>query len=290
MADATPPQSASLPNIVEWRKFLTDYPPGTRAMVDRAIKTVNHNRPEVSTPELHLYCDLGCQGPAWCNGAARAVGRLFPAPMPDDVWDTLLVYTCQKCSRELKAYAVRVLGVKSNLLVGYPECAKLGEWPPFNFRTPSKVNSLIGEDRELFFKGRKAEADGLSAGAFAYYRRIIEDQKSRLLGEIVKVALQTNAPADVITQLQSAISETQFSKAVDIVKDAVPQSLFIEGHNPLTLLHRALSRNLHGASDEECLKVAHDVRVVLFEFAERLSQALRDQKGIEDAVNRLLNP
>ena len=34
----------------------------------------------------------------------------------------------------------------------------------------------------------------------------------------------------------------------------------------------------------------HDVRVVLFELAERLAQALKDQKEIEDAVSRLLNP
>lgn len=291
MADATPPESSSLPNDMDWREFLADYPPGTRAKVEGSLEASTNNRPKFSTPELQLYCDTGgCEGPSWCKGVARTVGLLFPAPQHSEVWDGLLVYTCKRCNRELKTYAVRFLGSLCFPDEHLSEFAKMGEWPPFSFRTPSKVISLVGPDKELFLRGRKAEAGGLGIGAFAYYRRIIEDQKNRLLGEIVKVARRTNAPAVTITQLEDAISETQFSKAMDMVKDAVPQSLFIEGQNPLTLLHRALSRNLHGASDEECLKVAHNVRVILFEFAERLSQALRDQKELEESVNRLLNP
>ncbi|HEY7327882.1 MAG TPA: hypothetical protein VH592_09595 [Gemmataceae bacterium] len=221
----------------------------------------------------------------------RAFGSLFPGPPPLQAWDAILYYQCRRCQNPIKSFAIRILGHPNTLLsVPFVDVSKLGEWPPFSFNTPPRVNSLIGPDRELFFKGRRAECEGLGVGAFAYYRRIIEDQKNRLLGEIVKVAQRSSAPADVIALLQSAISETQFSKAVDMVKDAVPQSLFIKGHNPLTLLHSALSRNLHGAPDEECLKVARDVRVILFEFAEKLSQALRDQKELEDAVSRLLNP
>jgi hypothetical protein len=167
--------------------------------------------------------------------------------------------------------------------------SKIGEWPSFSFLTPSRVNSLIGPDRELFFKGRRAESEGLGVGAFAYYRRIVEGQKNRLLGEIIRVAQRTNSPAEVIAKLQAAQAETQFSKAVEMVKDAVPQSLLIKGHNPLTLLHSALSRNLHGASDEECLRVAHDIRIILFELADRLGQALKDDKELGEALSRLLN-
>lgn len=127
-------------------------------------------------------------------------------------------------------------------------------------------------------------------GAFAYYRRSVEGQKNRLLDEIIRVARRTNAPSEAISRLEAAKKETQFSKAVDMVKGAVPQSLLIKSHNPLTLLHSALSRNLHGASDEECLKVAHDIRVVLFELADRLGQALKDEQELNDALSRLLNP
>jgi hypothetical protein len=206
------------------------------------------------------------------------------------VQDAILCYACSKCQTPLKSYAVRLIGDKSALYGATVDAAKVGEWPPFSFQTPSKVVSLIGPDRDLFFKGRKAESEGLGVGAFAYYRRIVEDQKTRLFDEIIRVARRISSPPEVIAQLESAQLETQFSKAVDMVKDAIPQSLFINGNNPLTLLHRALSRNLHGASDEECLKVAHDIRIVLFELAESLGRALRDERELNDAVSRLLNP
>jgi hypothetical protein len=38
------------------------------------------------------------------------------------------------------------------------------------------------------------------------------------------------------------------------------------------------------------LKLAHDVRVVLVELAERLGQALKDEAELANAINRLMNP
>jgi hypothetical protein len=290
MADVTPPPSASLPSVIDWRKFLTDYPPGTRASAEGAVDA-SSGRPNVAVPELQIYCDGPCQAVSYCAGKARAGGQLFPSPGPLQARDYILFYSCCKCQTPVKSYAVRVLGEESWLLqMMTADVAKLGEWPPFSFRTPSKVTSLVGPDRELFFKGRRAESEGLGVGAFAYYRRIVEGQKNRLLDEIISVARRTGAPDEVISQLEAAKNEIQFNKAVDMVKDAVPQSLRIKGHNPLTLLHGALSRNLHGAPDEECLKVAHDVRVILFELADRLGQALKDERELNESLSRLLNP
>jgi hypothetical protein len=291
MADATPLPEASLPSVVDWRKFLTDYPPGTRGSVDGAVDLTD-GRPKIVAPELQLHCDGKCQGVSYCAGHVRATGLLFPSRTPpDEVRDGILFYSCQKCLTPVKSYAIRLLSNESILCsLRFHEVAKLGEWPPFSFLTPPRVNSLVGPDRELFFKGRKAESEGLGVGAFAYYRRIVEDQKKRLLDEIISVALRTNAPVEAVAKLEAAKVEIQFSKAVDMVKDAVPQSLLIKGHNPLTLLHSALSRNLHGASDEECLRDAHAIRVILCELAERLDQALKGQREIDDALGHLLNP
>jgi (p)ppGpp synthase/HD superfamily hydrolase len=69
---------------------------------------------------------------------------------------------------------------------------------------------------------------------------------------------------------------SQFSKALASIKDAIPQALLLNGHNPLTMLHKALSTGLHEKTDEECLEIAHDVRVVLIELADRLGQLLKD--------------
>jgi hypothetical protein len=82
---------------------------------------------------------------------------------------------------------------------------------------------------------------------------------------------------------------TQFSKSIDLVKNAIPPSLLIQGHhNPLTLLHSALSKGLHAESDESCLELAQSIRLVLAELAERLSTALKADAELNAAVSRLL--
>ena len=94
----------------------------------------------------------------------------------------------------------------------------------------------------------------------------------------------------MIEQLEAAKRESQFTKAIGNVKDAIPESLRINGHNPLTLLHSALSGGIHEYSDAQCLELATAVREVLFGLAERIEIALKDHAELKAAVGRLLNP
>ena len=198
-----------------------------------------------------------------------------------------LTYTCRNCQKTSKTFAIVVAssspGQSSTVI-------KVGEVPPFGPPTPGRVISLIGPDREFFLKGRRAENLGLGIGAFVYYRRVVENQKGRLIEEIARVASRLGTDVETLKRFESAKNETQFSKAIDDIKGAIPQSLLIQGHNPLTLLHSALSEGLHAQSDEECLEIATSIRVVLTELAERISQALKDEAELRQAVNRLLNP
>src|SRR5207248_1409519 len=79
-----------------------------------------------------------------------------------------------------------------------------------------------------------------------------EDQKDRLIDEIVKVCKRIPGAQGLIPGLESAKKQIQFTKAIEEIADAIPDVLRIDGHNPLTLLHRALSKGLHAESDEQC--------------------------------------
>ena len=68
-----------------------------------------------------------------------------------------------------------------------------------------------------------------------------------------------------------------------------PESLLINGQNPLKLLHAPRSEGLHDLSDERCLELATSIRVVLTELTDHISRALHDKKELDEAVNRLLN-
>ena len=91
----------------------------------------------------------------------------------------------------------------------------------------------------------------------------------------------------MINTLRAAQQEIQFNKSMKSVKDAIPAALLINGQNPITLLHSALSVGLHTESDEICLQFAHAARLVLIELADRLGQALKDEAELNNAVKLL---
>ena len=242
---------------------------------------------EINTPELELHCsdDL-------CNGVrffrcTNVFSSSEPYLKENDVNYLYVTYQCSNCRKTKKVYSLAVILSTSEQSRGI--CCKLGEHPPYGPPIPSRLIKLIGPDRDIFLKGRNCENQGLGIGAFTYYRRVVENQKNRILGEIVKVSGKIGVPQDKIDTLREAIKETQFSKALEMAKDVMPESLLIDGHSPIFLLHRALSRGVHELSDEECLKLANTVRLVLGELSERLSAILKDKAELTDAVSTLMH-
>ena len=108
---------------------------------------------------------------------------------------------------------------------------KFSEMPPYGSPIPTKAIALIGPDRELFLKGRRSENQGLGIAAFAYYRRIIENQWVRLLEEVKRVATKTGSDPDVQQHIEAALKERQFDKAVKSIGDAIPNALRMNGQN-----------------------------------------------------------
>lgn len=267
---------------IEWKEFLESQSPGKIRSVTGVARKPPQGAMLLETPVIRLYCDSGdCEDQCFfkCTSGTRPIGG---------TWEHIfLQYQCRNCETTRKIFAVRarVSGNSSN-----GEAAKLGEWPPFGPHIPSKVITLIRDDKDLFIKGRRAESQGLGIGAYAYYRRVVENQRNRLMDEIIKVAERTNAGSEVLATLQAARKETQFNKAVDLIKDGVPASLKIDGHNPLQLLHAAISRGIHELTDQECLEKATTVRLVLTDLAERISQALKEHKELQEGIARLLRP
>jgi hypothetical protein len=262
--------------------FLESTPPGALANISNL--SYYENSRKLSRPDIQLHCDSdSCQGVRFF--VCRSNEQFVPSgdPMP-----AFLSYVCRNCRTTDKLFAVLLLPEPPYASNG--SAIKLGEFPSFGPPIPSRVITLIGPDREMFIRGRRAENQGLGIGAFAYYRRVVENQKSRLIAEIAKVAKRLGASSEDLNRFETAAKETQFSKAIDDIKGAIPQVLLINSHNPLTLLHGALSEGLHAATDEGCLELATSIRVVLTELAERISVALKDEAELRHAVTNLMKP
>ena len=260
------------------QEFLEQAPPGKVALVSDFETTDRQGTTRARTPEITLHC-------AQCNG-----DRFF-APTEQGAYigkreetDTFLTYICRNCRKSYKTFA---LGATYNEQGNSWSLFKYGEDPAFGPPTPSRAITLIGPDRDQFLKGRRCENQGLGVGAFVYYRRVIESQKNRILDEIMRVSRHLGAEEALLSELEQAKKETQFSKGVEAIKHALPQSLLVNGHNPLLLLHSALSAGVHELTDDQCLELAASARVLLIEFAERMAQAMKDEAELTNAIHRL---
>ena len=269
---------ANQPEVVSWEDFLQEHPPGSFAIISGAVK--DHRSHNLLALELHMHCpEPTCSASMFFetdDGGDHLV--------KERITKIYLTYTCRNCGNYSKSFAVAISLKDGGLCDAY----KFGELPPFGPPVPSRVLRLIQPDRELFLSGRRCENQGLGIGAFTYYRRVVENQWVRLVDEIIKVGKVVGVPPTTIDSLEASRDENQFSKAVYNVKDAIPPVLLINGQNPLVLLHGPLSQGVHNLPDAECLHLATSIRLVLVELAEKLGNALKDERELTDAVNRLM--
>lgn len=268
---------------MNFTKFLEDKHPSVEVQVSDLWK-LSPNKFGYRKQLLTLPIKIHCWGNK-CEGL-----RFFRCEQIHDynedseLANAYVAYVCGDCKESTKYYSLIVRFGDNFGGAAY----KYGEKPAFGVPVSNAVLRLFGKDGSVFKKGRSCEAQGLGIGAFAYYRQMVEAHKSKLFDDVISACSTLSAPQNLIDNLKASKNQYSFSKAMDEIKPATPEGLLINGHNPLLLLHAALSAGLHAGTDEECLQAAQDVRLVLTELVDRLSQIKKDDAALNSAVHRLI--
>ena len=269
---------------VTFASFLMECHPSTAKLVSDLWRV---GRPSyggtaamLNTPLIRLHCSNED-----CNGIRNFRCEKTEITMygEDAIKEVSMNFFCSDCQFGRKFYSL-LIELKE---APFGVVTKFGELPPYGPPVPNRLLRLFGGDSHLFLKGRSCENQALGVGAFAYYRRVVESHKNQLFDEIIRVCNITGGSQEFTAQLEELKTLISFSEFVEHIKAALPEALLINGHNPLNLLHSALSAGLHNETDSECLELAHSIRVVLAEFVERLAQLKKDDRELADAVKRL---
>jgi len=99
---------------------------------------------------------------------------------------------------------------------------------------------MFAADKELLLNGRRSENQGLGIGALAYYRRVIENEKTALFEAIIAVARTLPGTDNLVAELEEAKSKQGFTASAESIKAVWPTELLINGESALNLLHGAL--------------------------------------------------
>ncbi len=271
---------------VSFAEFLVGTPLLTPRVVELIVQfdSAHSSTVSVFTPAIQLHCPSAhtCGGTRFFDAQDLSIYNF----KKNAAYDHFVYYKCRNCQKTMKSFALRFsFGDSSKRAT----ITKLGEQPAYGEPRPNAIKDVLDDEIEYFDRAYRSENAGLGIGAFAYYRRFVESHKDKIIAAIRKVALSQGAKPEVFESLDRASKTNSFENAVAIVKDGIPDSLRYQGgHNPLTLLHTALSVGLHSDDDVECLELAKDIRLVLTDLAERTTAALKNDDDLGKAVKRLL--
>lgn len=266
-----------------WKEFLESTPAYVERRFPNLIIDINRSTPgycpRFESPRIQLYCEVD-DGVRWFDPVVGDVRC--------DRQNHFIGYTCRDCGEWVKTFAVLVFVDKEKRMTAI----KLGEFPPFGSHLAKRLQDMLSEtDLQLYRKGLRTEREGHGIGAAAYFRRVVDNQWKALVKKLRDAAEKLGTPPEKLTVFDEALAQTQFSAAVDMLKNAIPAKLLIlDGRNPLTLLYKPLSVQIHDLTDEECLQQAADIRVVLNETFDNISRVLKDDETLKAAVARLQGP
>jgi uncharacterized protein YjaG (DUF416 family) len=137
-------------------------------------------------------------------------------------------------------------------------------------------------------RGLICESQSYGIGAFAYYRRIVEEIIEKLLEDIPNL-MSGEERQKYPAALQQVKQTRRADEKIKLVKDLLSEVLKPSGMNPLDMLFEALSEGLHGEIDDQCVELAQQVRQVLVYLVNRLLTVKTADQEFTEGMKKLLD-
>jgi len=200
-----------------------------------------------------------------------------PPPIPNPM---TLSFQCQGCPEGSQKFYLEINHIK-------PGIRKIGQYPPWSISLEKSLGKFLGEHSKLMKNGLICESQGYGIGAFAYYRRVLEEKIEGILEEIKRLLVTLGNDEHSVDLIEEAIASHRTEDKINIAKNSLPGILRPAGTNPLTTIHQALSRGIHAKTDEECINHAIEIRESLNFLIDTLhTQGERTGRYLE-AINKI---
>ena len=166
---------------------------------------------------------------------------------------------------------------------------KVGQLPPWNTTVDRKLARALGDHLPLFEKAMVCESQSYGVGAFAYYRRVVEDLMEEMLVDLLS-ALEGDERAVFQKAVEKARGSKRASEKLNLVKETLPSFLKPGNVNPFGVMYGALSEGLHKRSDSDCLTAAAEIRealsFVLLQLSSQKENSERFARTLEELSRR----
>lgn len=180
-------------------------------------------------------------------------------------FDETVIYeaVCQLCKKQKIEIIIKIYNELENKKTVF-FAQKIGQFPPIaTIANKETYIFLREEDKHFYEKARQCLVHGFGMGAFAYFRRIIENEIKHIIEELIEAKVENyDKIKNVYIQFNR---DHQMGKLIDETNIFIPESLKFKGRNPLHILYHQLSIGIHNLEEEECLDKAESIDF-LFNF------------------------
>ncbi|WP_121490778.1 hypothetical protein [Cupriavidus plantarum] len=190
-----------------------------------------------------------------------------------------LEFKCVSCKTDTREYLVKLTGTRTTLTV-----EKFGEWPRQRLKSDKVLERFFEDDLDNYRKAAACIAHSYGAGAFVYFRRIVESHVVQLLDLVQAEATATGADSDALAAIGALRKESPMSDKIEIANRALPPHLKPDGLNPLGRIYGVLSDGVHTLSDAECLAKANILANCMTFLLGELSERKRKRDDFKKSV------
>ena len=195
-------------------------------------------------------------------------------------------YDCRNC----KSFSVTIY-YSCETKGGKTQFVKVGRVPKFEINPPKELAKALGKHLPLYRKGMTLRHHNFGLGALLYFRRLVEETTAELLDHLEAAVHEAGGDTNTLALIAKARAAQPFEDKVKIAADGLPQHLRLGGANPLALLHKLLSHDIHKGTDEEAIGIVDGMEKVLGYLFTELKAHTEKRKiyaeGLKESMDRL---
>lgn len=191
-------------------------------------------------------------------------------------------FKCVSCKSAKRGYFVNQ--IVTDTIVTFE---KVGEMPRQKLERDKQLEKFFADDSDNYHKAVVCIANGYGVAAFAYMRRIIENNIEKLLELISEEIASNDSDQGLIKSLSELRNESPMSDKIKIANKALPSYLKPDGLNPLGRLYQQLSEGVHSLPDDECLKKASSLKACIKFLISELSSRKHHRENFKSLINNM---
>lgn len=167
---------------------------------------------------------------------------------------------------------------------------KVGQLPEWDISLDRDLEEALGADAELFKRAKVCVGQSYGVGACTYLRRVLENQITPLLQLVRQNRADDGALEEELTRIDEILGGRVADERIRLAREVLPDSILVEGDNPLELIYDQLSVGLHRKDEQECTEIAKDLlgplRHVVVSLSKEREQR-RQRRGFGEQIRAL---